>query len=294
MSSLKKYASNPENILQSAIFQFRSGQCLTIIVEGYNDKRFLSQWINVDDKIRFDGFGGKEIIEKIFPKYLEAKKKIKDDFAIFVVDIDFDSIISQSLYTNEILIYNVFCEEEKRVHYNDLEIFLVNTSSFEKLLENFDISKNNVAKYRQLLEKASRDIGKYRLADNILVREKNLSSSILNGIDLEVFFDPLNIEIDTEKLKASIPGWSNYKHYVSDLINKADLVNNENNLPWSLSRGHDVTEMISLHLKEKGFKTETRERIELNLRIGAESLEFKNSPMGKKLLKLNSKFPLFK
>ncbi len=57
-------------------------------------------------------------------------------------------------------------------------------------------------------------------------------------------------------------------------------------LDWSLSRGHDLTEMFALHLESRGNKGITAEKLELMLRLACEAAEFHISPMGRQLAAL--------
>jgi hypothetical protein len=74
--------------------------------------------------------------------------------------------------------------------------------------------------------------------------------------------------------------------WLPDLIEIADqlLVGPREN--WLLSRGHDVTEMIALHIESKGIKGITAQRVEMYLRLACEKSDYQNSPMGRKLVKL--------
>ncbi|MBK8536853.1 MAG: hypothetical protein IPL59_18190 [Candidatus Competibacteraceae bacterium] len=282
MSSLRKFQIEPNYILNNALSMFRSKKIRTAIVEGVCDKRFLSQWIPLNAAIRFDGLDGKSLVNLVY-KNSRLKPYSDYEFLYFFADVDFDVITNQPLHKHPKFIYNVFCFEENRLHYNDLETYLINTSAFEKVLVNLDIDVNEAASLRERLERASRVTGSLRAADIIVQRSNNLRSSILNGLEIRPFFSSRDIAIDQGKLFKALPTWSNYREYTDDLVEAAKRLDRELPLGWSLSRGHDLTEMLALHLECRGQRGITAEKLELMLRLACELAEFQGSPMGKRL-----------
>jgi hypothetical protein len=283
-STLHKYKADPKHAIGIAFNMFKSRKIKTAIVEGVCDKRFLLQWLKKDNGIRFDGFCGKNLVEEIFN---ESQKNpfIGHGFLLLVADVDFDLISGKPLIKDKNFIYNSYCFDTNNLMHNDLETFLINTTALEKILANYDIDPVDADSIRDRLEKSSRIIGSYRAADILLQKKEMLCSSILNGIELSGFFDPNNISIDIDKLKAALPAWSNYRHYVDDLIDLAEKTDRSSQSPWSLSRGHDLTEMLSLHFEAVGHKGFTRERLELQLRLACEFSTYSESPMAKQIVR---------
>lgn len=284
MSSLRKYKIEPKYLLNSALNLFRSKKIKTIVVEGVSDKKFLSQWEKRESPIRFDGLDGKRLVEKVYGES-RSKPYIDYDFLYFFADVDYDAVAKLGLHIHPKFIYNAYCFNSENLIYNDLEIFLVNTSSLGKVLANHDISINEVDGIRERLELASRKIGAFRAADILLQKREGLTTSILNGIEVSEFFDPVKIDINVDFLKSRIPYWTSKKYLVQDLVEVAEKTNFGWPALWSLSRGHDVTEMIYLHLESKGFKGLNSSKIELMLRLACESNDYRCSPMGQKLIK---------
>lgn len=280
-SRLKKFQSSPANLLATALHIFRSTGAQTAIVEGMTDKRFLSQWSN-PDKIRFAGFEGKSHVEEVY----QASKKppyVAHEFLYFFADIDYDEVNRRPLVVDRRFIYNAYCEQKKSSEFNDLEAFLINSPAFEKLLANHDIDTRQAADLRRKLEIASREIGALRAADHSLVHSLRLRSSILNGLQVEPFFNADNLTIDLAALHNQLPYWSNYREYVDDLISEAAVINAATPKPWALSRGHDLTEMLGLYLQRQGHKAAQQDKLELMLRLACDYLVFKDSAMGRKL-----------
>lgn len=282
MSSLKKFQKDPKHLLNTALSMFRSKKVRTVIVEGMCDKRFLSQWIPTNSAIRFDGLDGKQLVNSV---YTNSRKQpyAEYEFLYFFADVDFDVLANNRLHQHPGFVYNAFCFEENRLHYNDLETYLINTKAFEKVLVNLDIEISEAFSLRERLERASRIFGRLRAADIIVQRSHNLRSSVLNGLEIRSFFNACNITADEINILKSLHGWSNHREYTDDLIEIAKRLDNENPLSWSLSRGHDLTEMLALHLESRGQRGITADKIELMLRLACEFLEFQTSPMGRQI-----------
>jgi hypothetical protein len=283
MSSLRKFQKDPKVLLNNALSMFRSRRIRTAVVEGVCDKRFLGQWVPAGAPIRFDGFDGKPLVELA---YTNSRLKPYSDyeFLYFFADVDFDLITKRPLHDHPAFVYNAFCFDERRLHYNDLETFLINTSAFEKVLVNLDIEASEAAALRGHLEKASRVTGSLRAADPIVQRTQNLGSSVLNGVEIRGFFNPRDLTFNLADLSKALPRWSNYPLHTDDLLETAKRLDRESPTIWSLSRGRDLTEMLALHLESRGQRGITAEKIELLLRLACEFSDFERSPMGRRLV----------
>lgn len=290
MSSLRKFQKDPKNVLNNALHMYRSKKIRTAVVEGVCDKRFLSQWLCPNALIRFDGLDGKSLVSQVYSAS-QTKPYSDYDFLCFLADVDFDFIAGYKLHNHPSFIYNSFCFTENRLYYNDLESFLINTSAFEKVLVNLDINVSEADNLRERLERASRVAGSLRAADIIVQNSHNLRSSVLNGLDIRAFFDPKEVSFDHNELLRALPRWSNYPEYTDDLIEEAERLDREASSRWSLSRGHDLTEMLSLHLESRGNRGMTADKLELMLRLACEFSDFQRSPMGKQLAGLGVNMP---
>lgn len=281
MSRLRTAQSNPTNLLNTARMMYRSKGEQTIVVEGKTDKFFLQQWCKEGAKIRFDGMAGKDLVEKV---YKESKHPNYSDVGLyFFADVDFDTVAGIELISDPRFIYNAYCHNHSVVEYNDLEAFLVNNGALEKVLINHGIDRACASDIKRKLELASRYLGSLRAADIVIVKQMRLSSSILNGLEIEPFFDAQNLVFDQKAFEAQLPYWSNNRRYVDELLEEAEKINSANTKPWALSRGHDITEMLALHLAHVGSKGMRAERVESMLRMACELATFKASPMGRKL-----------
>lgn len=282
-STLKKYQVSPKNLLERAISFYRSKRIKTAVVEGVCDRRFLQQWTKRDALVRFDGFNGKDLVLNAYAG-AQAGAFAKHDFLYFFSDIDFDEIAGEVIIEHPKYINNAYCSATKKTEYNDLEIFLVNTSAFEKILANHDIEMSEVDSIRSKLESASRLAGSFRAADILVTKKNKLRNSILNGLEPSAFYNAKTISLDKSAILEQMPLWSNKSVYLDELVDEADRIASSSVSPWSLSRGHDVTEFLALHLTARTSYKVTRDRLELMLRLACELEEYKSSPMGRKLL----------
>lgn len=282
-SSLRKYQTNPKTLLETAINFYRSKKIKTAIVEGACDRRFIQQWCKTDAPLRFDGFDGKALVEQAY-----AGSQIgafsKHDFLYFFSDIDYDAISGRPIIHNPRYINNAYCQAKRQAEYNDLEIFLVNTIALEKVLSNQDIEPSEANSIRDRLEQCSCLVGSFRAADITLSKRLGLNRSILNGLEPGTFFNSKSISVDYKSMIDQMPRWANYPHYIDDLIDEAEALRKRHVVKWSLSRGHDVTEFLSLYLVERGSRGLSRERLELMLRLACELTDYKSSAMGRQLL----------
>jgi len=208
----------------------------------------------------------------------------------FCVDVDWDFVHKFPPMNKEFVIMNSACLITNKHFYNDMEIFLVNTVALDKVLASYDIdtSKSHIRDLKNKIEVASRIIGKYRAADNITKNRLSLYKSVLNGLDAMTYFDSKTLTINEASLIAAMPSWSNYPHHVDDLIKDAEILERNNPQPWSLSNGHDVTEMLAEYIKFlMGYRELSKEKIERELRLSCELHDFSSTPMYSKMVSEN-------
>jgi hypothetical protein len=105
----------------------------------------------------------------------------------FFADADYDILTGKN---DSVFVYNAYCNNHKKLHYNDMEAFLMNTPALGKVLANMDIDPSEADQIKIKMEKASRIPGKLRAADEIVRRRNNLRNSILNGFEIRAFFSP--------------------------------------------------------------------------------------------------------
>jgi hypothetical protein len=279
MSGLQRFQNNPKYLLGNAYQLYKSRRIRTIVIEGLSDKRFLEQWTNRSSSIRFDGLDGKKLVTDTF-QLAQNDPYNAHKFLLYFADLDWDIIHSKPLIECAEFIYNAYCGKTKKPIFNDLECFLINTRALEKAMANLDMNTADADQLREKIEYATRQVGAFRAADEIVRKKLGKSKSILNGLEPSQYFDANRLSMDIPKLTRELPRWANYKEHVDDLIECANELLVDHTSPWSLSRGHDVTELFCEHFITKGAKGLRSEKFEMMLRLGCEMSVFKESPMG--------------
>jgi len=278
MSTLRKYQERPNVVVDRAIQAYKSNRKKTIFVEGVNDKAFFKQWTS--DYIRYDGFCGKKQIEEI-KKYMNLNSRFNmyyDDF-LLIADVDYD--LTSKLGVMNGIEYFVLDNDGNHI-YNDMDIFVLNSSALKKLFSNLriDIDDCDLDVLKNKIESTTRIFGRYRAADFKLT-QGNIDSSILNGLEINQFLDASTLDVDVSVLEDSISSWSNSLD-IEDLIVTAKEIDNEFKFKWALSRGHDATLVLSLHLIHKYNKHfASQPFVEERLRIGCEKAELLSIPIGR-------------
>jgi len=259
----------------------------TVVVEGDNDVRFFNQWYGDSDIVRFVSVGGKSNVMMVYSDYIKQQPMRDRRGMFFCVDIDWDLIHEKPLPSKDDFLCNSFCLNSLTHYNNDLEGFLVNTGAIKKVLSSYDIDVSDgfldciISK----IEKASRCIGKYRAADEVTQKRLRLYSSVLNGLSATEFFDAKSFTINETELLRSMPNWSNYPLHIDDLVADATYLDKQFVKPFSLSNGHDITELLSVYIEANSkVRGLTKDKIEKELRLGCELADFKSTPMYEKMV----------
>ncbi|MDC4314940.1 hypothetical protein OHV31_17735 [Acinetobacter baumannii] len=217
--SLRKTATNPSFILNKAQQNLRSKQKeVYIFVEGTNDKKFLKN-LGLDKKeIGFDGFDGKPLVKKLLSLSKQNPYTIFSK-SLFIMDIDYDSSVGNLISHDNNVFYHGYCNINNQHEYNDLEVFLWETKAFQKILNEFEIEEDATSLRNELSILAS-EIGYLKLADEILVKENNLRSSILDGFNIESSIRISDFTFLEKDVYDSLKIRSPHKEYVEDLFEK--------------------------------------------------------------------------
>lgn len=271
---LQAQNENPVYVYNLARQMFDSKEVRTIVVEGVSDKKYFGQWIS---KARIHVCNGKESVVKVYNHY-KAHKEGGHDFMCFIVDVDFDVVLKNTLINDECFIYNSLDQDAV---FNDMEIFLVNTRALDKVFLNLglDFDFNEVNLIRLKMREASSVFGSFRVADCLVRRESGVGSSLLGEIKVDRYFDRGEIFVNHESVSDDIRDDCRS----ADLIDKARCLRDSYRSSWSLSRGHDVTNMLSLFLSKRIKKCPKSSELEMMLRLACEGCDFEGSPVGKRL-----------
>ncbi|MDN8430360.1 hypothetical protein V5F22_17155 [Acinetobacter baumannii] len=290
--SLRKTATNPSFILNKAQQNLRSKQKeVYIFVEGTNDKKFLKN-LGLDKKeIGFDGFDGKPLVKKLLSLSKQNPYTIFSK-SLFIMDIDYDSSVGNLISHDNNVFYHGYCNINNQHEYNDLEVFLWETKAFQKILNEFEIEEDATSLRNELSILAS-EIGYLKLADEILVKENNLRSSILDGFNIESSIRISDFTFLEKDVYDSLKIRSPHKEYVEDLFEKIKQLKEDYSDIKICVKGHDLTKILEIYLKHKGKHWANKTNLEMTLRVGFEADEYLKSSLGKSLLSRESIKDLF-
>ncbi|MDC4723753.1 hypothetical protein ACT43G_05955 [Acinetobacter baumannii] len=247
---LKDIAEDQLTFLHEAYGIYRSQTYNKFLfVEGKWDRKFLKKKGFPESDFYYLGMCGKDVVIATLYAFKNLVPYNRIDKIAFVVDNDYDHIVNNIIFDDKLFINSV-CNASRKHYLNDLENYLVCSKALDDWLDDFGLTSQQIKKLKEEVERESRRIGKYRAANEFLKKEKNLpvNSTILFKFEIEEFFDESNFLFLTKKFESRVRLCSSYKHLVNELFTVSDEINQTYNKEWQLSRGHDITELISLYL----------------------------------------------
>jgi len=276
---LKDIALDPKTFLNEAFGIFRS---LTykkfLFVEGFYDKKFLNKKGFNENEYYYLGMCGKPmVITSLYnfqkPPFNEIKK------IAFLIDNDYDHV-TENIIDSSNLFINSICNSTKNHFSNDIESYLVCSAALTDWLDEFGLTLAQINLLKDEVERESRRIGKYRAANEFLKKSKSLpeKATILFKIDIEEFFDLKNFLFLEKNFESRVRYCSNYKELVDELFVLSNTLDHRFSKKWQLSRGHDITELISIYLDTKYSISLSAEEIEQYLRLSVDTSELKTNP----------------
>lgn len=282
--TLRDIAEVSENILDEALMVYGTNKDKKFIfVEGSYDRKFLIGRGYSEDKYYYLGMTGKENVISGYKNYIRDSNYLKLQEIIFLVDLDYDHV-TENIIVDEKIKYFSYCNYLHSHQYNDVEGYLINSSAFYKLCLDFNI-EHEINKIKRLIELESRRIGKYRAANEFLKNKFNLNrkDSIISKFEIEDFWDSRNFLFLERSFQSFQKYSSSHPEYIDELFAEAERIDHKFSSLWALSRGHDITELLSLYLHDKNIVDLKASELEQILRIGVESNDFDCSIIGNKL-----------
>lgn len=273
--TLKDIAEDQKTFLDEAYGVFRSKTYNKFIfVEGFWDKSFLKKKGFIENDYFYLGMCGKSMVTSTHTHFKLTHPYNKISKIAFVIDNDYDHIVNSIKDENNIFIHSV-CNTTKNHYFNDLECYLVNSCSLVDWLDEFGLKPKQISLLKEEVERESRRVGKYRAANELLKKIKNLpqKSTILFKFEIEEFFDHRNFLFLERAFESKIKISSSYKSLVNELFAISASLDSKYSEPWHLSRGHDVTELISLYLLNRFSINLSAKEIEQYLRLSIDTSE---------------------
>jgi len=294
MSTLRRYQCDAARVVTNAKMIFSSSQRYTLVVEGEADLRLLRNWLN-EKSARLEVVAGKENVKEVWHK----AKSLKFSSMYCVADLDYDLVANYSPIIDSQFLY-VSMESTNSVddvECNDLEAALVRSNAFRKVMaqkcrSNDDTDKNFgefVGSLRERLRIASRNIGAFRAAD-LCYRRVNGRSPIGGDLRIsDVFFDGKTISVDIEALAESLLRSSRTASVaMEEVVDNARSLLLKFDSGWQLCRGHDLTEMLGLHLTDQLNRRVSAREVEEDLRMACELETLFQTRFGRRLQAIGS------
>lgn len=273
--TLKDIAEDQKTFLDEAYGVFRSKTYSNFIfVEGFMDKAFLKKKGFIENEFFYLGMCGKDMVKSSQENFKKIPPYTKISKIAFLIDNDYDHVTN--IVNNEINLFtHSVCNNTKKHYFNDLECYLVNSCALVDWLDEFGLKPNQISLLKQEVERESRRVGKYRAANELLKKRKSLpkKSTILCKFEIEEFFDHKTFLFLERAFESKIKLSSSYRNLTNELFALSAHLDNQYSAPWQLSRGHDVTELISLYLLNKFSINLSAEEIEQYLRLSIDTSE---------------------
>jgi 5S rRNA maturation endonuclease (ribonuclease M5) len=223
-----------------------------IIVEGHMDITWLKSTCEPKRYAIREVAGKQSVLE-----YASSCNHL-DEYACFVVDLDLDFLKRDTKHHMPKVVYNCY-HISTNLHYNDIEIFQINSTPFETLLYEQDTNQelDDVNDIRMKLEKASRVYGSYYAAYEI-THPSTKKPSFLHDLDPTntAYFSAHEIGIRIPNFEERVEKWLKYSTRLdnfaaSRVIAVANELNAKHPEPWRLSRGHTAIKMFTAYLMNK-------------------------------------------
>lgn len=274
VETLKDIATLSQSLMDEVYGVFRSKTFSKfLVVEGSNDKKMLVNKGYNENHYYFSGMCGKPLVLNSYQLFRQNKLYSDISKIAFLIDNDFDHVTDYTIDKSENIFIHSICPESNLHYYNDIEGFLVNSRSLIGFLKEYGLTDRDIVKLKNDVELESRRIGKYRAANELIKKQKNLpiEDTVIFKFEIENFFDVKNFLFLENDFKVAVRANSKYKPLVDELFLIADKLNIDIGEKWLLSRGHDITELISLYMFDKFSIDLSAKTIERYLRLSVDS-----------------------
>ncbi|MDQ9887611.1 hypothetical protein [Acinetobacter pittii] len=276
-TTLRNVSEDCQTILDEAYGVFKSKTYRKFLfVEGISDKKFLKNKGFDEESYFYLGMDGKPLVLACLDNYSNSRIYQEINKIAFLIDNDYDHILNNIKVHEHIFIHSI-CKNENKHYLNDLEVYLVESEALFFWLEEFNLKKDQILDLRKNVEMESRRIGKYRAANELLKKNKMMDekSTILFDFKIEDFIEDKNFLFLERDFESRLKICSPHKEYVDELCALSDQINTAFPQTWALSRGHDVTELISIYLYLKYDIDLNIKQIERYLRLSVDTTTLK-------------------
>lgn len=291
MSSLRRFQCDKRRVVEQARMIFSSSGRQTVVVEGEADYRLFRQWL-LEKNARLENVDGKHNVKLVWEE--SNQRSLKNIHCL--ADLDYDLLVSDRPIFDSQFIY-VSLEgglENADAECNDIESALIRSHALAKVMsqkyrgkELYEKFNDRIESLRERLRIAASSIGAFRAADLRVLKSRNRSAI---GGDLTIndsFYDAKSVVLDVPILTAALSRSSRAGPSAMDeVIDIAGKLSIEYKAGWKLCRGHDLTEMLAMHVSILIDRRVSQREIEEDLRLACELDTIRATRFGEKLLQI--------
>jgi hypothetical protein len=273
-SSLQAFSNRPGEVINRARMEHGASKVVTLVVEGKNDKKFFSSWLQ-PGVARIQEVGGREYLMNILDALTDKESK----WIHCIADIDYD-FVSGCDRDSEKLTYISFNKKTRSIEANDLDAAVFQTGALNKVLryklepeqqtQDFDLWVENL---REKIRVAGNYIGSLRLADQKLNPRRAVYMRAFQIEQHPEIFDADKIEINQKKCRAVLLRGHDQQSVSrsEEFFEVASVEENRWCGTWALCRGHDLTSMLAMYLQQKTNRAYSRADLEGDLSLACEA-----------------------
>lgn len=288
-SLLRTYSEKAEYAIKRAQMNYSGAKTSTLIFEGDTDAKFVRNFLT-SQCIKVLTVDGKQNVVQAWK--MASQRRLP--YIHFFVDLDYDAISGKKLVKHDNFHYVLgdFESDSIKSYSNDIESALLRTSALRKILaqkycsDSFDLVEiqSHAEMLRERLRIAGAELGSLRAAEIIYYGETR-ERTIDGGFNIDdQWYVARDIRVDRSSLRSSLMrSCRGHSSAMERVFSIADELLETYGSGWELSRGHDLTEMLSRYLTSHGSRIIRRPEVESDLRIACEFSFFENTPIGKVL-----------
>lgn len=246
--SLRSLAADPNTVIYTAFHLYRSNNEISLVLEGPTDRRFWGRFLQMD-RCRVEILGHKskvveasKLIDNLmrrFPQYAHS-----GPFAMAIADLDYDRIHNQTRESPS-LRYVQLCSATG--HARDMEIVMLRSRAlYDYLLQEDLENQTDLVRVRLFEQGAKIGALRYLASAPDLLRSP---FGDMKELPWKMFFNAEDLSVDLERLATSLgKGQRLLEADIAEYIRQAEVAQATHSSA-ELCRGHDLIQMLALHLE---------------------------------------------
>ena len=265
---------SPVNVANHICMKRSATKKVIVIVEGYDDRQYFNQFLNLEKCSILEANGKSKVIEVM--NIINYERSI--DGVLGIVDADYDNLEKRQQNQHNVI----------KTDIHDLDCILVRSSAFESVLKEY--SKKRKIEVVQAVE-VRRKLLEIALPIGIIRRHSAIKSLRLKfkNLNFKRIIDDDRMGIDINILVNEIKNKSNRLDISTEyLVGLIDVDELEYDDPWQICNGSDLIAGFSYVMKNwygnKNAKDVDNDKIRIALRLASDKSEFNESFIGKSII----------